>query len=47
MISFGSKKDGETEKKHDDFVARMIVRGYTERQVRRLVEWYMRVKQAG
>ena len=23
------------------------VRGYTERQVRRLVEWYMRVKQAG
>jgi predicted Ser/Thr protein kinase len=22
-------------------------RGYTERQVRRLVEWYMRVKQAG
>ena len=26
---------------------RMIKRGYTERQVRRLVEWYMRVKQAG
>jgi serine protein kinase len=25
----------------------MIQRGYTERQVRRLVEWYMRVKQAG
>src|ERR1700755_3369838 len=47
VISFGSKKDGETEKKHDDFVARMVGRGYTERQVRRLVEWYMRVKQAG
>src|SRR4051812_7150989 len=47
VISFGSKKDGETEKKHDDFVARMVERGYTERQVRRLVEWYMRVKQAG
>ena len=26
---------------------RMVERGYTERQVRRLVEWYMRVKQAG
>ena len=25
----------------------LVERGYTERQVRRLVEWYMRVKQAG
>jgi serine protein kinase len=47
VISFGSKKDSDTEKKHGDFVERMIARGYTERQVRRLVEWYMRVKQAG
>ena len=47
VISFGSKKDGETEKKHTEFVERMTARGYTERQVRRLVEWYMRVKQAG
>ncbi|WP_434617063.1 PrkA family serine protein kinase [Azospirillum sp. B2RO_4] len=47
VISFGSKKDGETEKKHTEFVSRMMSRGYTERQVRRLVEWYMRVKQAG
>jgi serine protein kinase len=47
VISFGSKKDGETEKKHGEFVERMKARGYTERQVRRLVEWYMRVKQAG
>jgi serine protein kinase len=47
VISFGSKKDGDTEKKHTDFVERMTSRGYTERQVRRLVEWYMRVKQAG
>jgi serine protein kinase len=47
VISFGSKKDGETEKKHGEFVRRMVARGYTERQVRRLVEWYMRVKQAG
>jgi serine protein kinase len=47
VISFGSKKDSETEKKHADFVERMVERGYTERQVRRLVEWYMRVNKAG
>ena len=47
VISFGSKKDGETEKKHSDFLERMTSRGYTPRQVRRLVEWYMRVNKAG
>src|SRR3954469_16002514 len=47
VISFGSKKDSDTEKKHTEFVERMTARSYTERQVRRLVEWYMRVKQAG
>jgi serine protein kinase len=47
VISFGSKKDSETEKKHSEFVERMVERGYTERQARRLVEWYMRVTQAG
>ena len=47
VISFGSKKENETEKKHHEFVQRMMTRGYTERQVRRLVEWYMRTKQSG
>ena len=47
VISFTSKRDSETEKKHTEFVERMKARGYTERQVRRLVEWYMRAKQAG
>jgi serine protein kinase len=47
VISFGSKKDGDTEKKHHDFLERMVSRGYTQRQVRRLVEWYMRVNKAG
>ncbi|WP_425523466.1 PrkA family serine protein kinase [Jiella flava] len=46
VISFGSKKDSETEKKHNEFVDRMVERGFTPRQVRRLVEWYMRVRQA-
>ena len=47
VISFGSKKDGETDRKHHEFVSRLVKRGYTERQVRRLVEWYMRVNKAG
>jgi serine protein kinase len=47
VISFGAKKDGETEKKHNEFVERMVARGYTPRQVRRLVDWYMRVKKSG
>jgi serine protein kinase len=47
VISFGTKKDSETEKKHGDFLERMTSRGYTPRQVRRLVEWYMRVNKAG
>ncbi len=47
VISFDSKKDSETEQKHESFVQRMEERGYTPRQVRRLVEWYMRVNKAG
>ncbi|MEM9013941.1 MAG: PrkA family serine protein kinase [Pseudomonadota bacterium] len=47
VISFDSKKDSDTADKHDNFVARMVERGYTARQVRRLVEWYMRVNKAG
>jgi len=47
VISFGSKKDSDSDKKHHEFVRRLTARGYTERQVRRLVEWYMRVNKAG
>ncbi|HEX7007260.1 MAG TPA: PrkA family serine protein kinase [Alphaproteobacteria bacterium] len=47
VISFGTKKDSKTSKQHTEFVQRMVGRGYTERQVRRLVEWYMRVNKAG
>ena len=47
VISFGTKKDSTTDKQHQEFVERMTGRGYTERQVRRLVEWYMRVNKAG
>ena len=47
VISFESKKDSDSQQKHNDFVDRMKSRNYTERQVRRLVEWYMRVNKAG
>lgn len=47
VISFGAKKDHELDEKHTEFVRRMISRKYTERQVRRLVEWYIRVNKAG
>ena len=47
VITFGTKTDSETDKKHTEFVQRLTDRGYTERQVRRLVEWYMRVDKVG
>ncbi|HEX9790941.1 MAG TPA: PrkA family serine protein kinase [Kiloniellales bacterium] len=47
VIGFGTKRDKDSEEKHTEFVNRMVKRGYTERQVRRLVEWYMRVNKAG
>ncbi|MGI9474334.1 MAG: PrkA family serine protein kinase [Rubripirellula sp.] len=47
VISFGAKKDSEAEQKHNEFVDRMTHRGYTPRQVRRLVDWYMRVSKSG
>lgn len=42
VISFVGQSDGETKKKHESFVNRMKELGYTERQVRRVVEWHMR-----
>jgi len=47
VITFGSKQDKESAEKHEAFVERMTERGYTEPQVRRLVEWYMRMREAG
>lgn len=47
VISFGAKSNKEDQKKHDDFVNRMVKKGYSPRQVRRAVDWYMRVSKAG
>lgn len=46
VISFSAKGSAEDQKKHDDFVARMEKRGYTEKQVRLLTEWYTRVRKS-
>lgn len=42
VISFGKKSNTEDERKHRDFVERMVSKGYTESQVRLLVEWHVR-----
>ena len=43
VISFTGQGNKSEKKKHDSFVVRMQELGYTERQVRRIVEWHMRV----
>ena len=44
VISFGKKRTSDDERKHHDFVVRMQHKGYTEKQVRLLVDWYMRYR---
>lgn len=46
VISFNAKGSNDEKKKHDNFVARMVERGYTEKQVRLLSEWYLRVRKS-
>ncbi len=46
VISFNAKASQEDQRKHKEFVDRMIDRGYTEKQVRLLAEWYLRVRKS-
>ncbi|TDF34962.1 PrkA family serine protein kinase [Alteromonadaceae bacterium M269] len=46
VISFNTKGSAEDQKKHDDFVERMCEKGYTQKQVRLLCEWYLRVRKS-
>lgn len=46
VISFNTKASGDDQKKHEDFVKRMMVKGYTRKQVRLLSEWYLRVRKS-
>jgi len=46
VISFNAKASAEDQKKHQSFVDRMVSKGYTEKQVRLLSEWYLRVQKS-
>jgi serine protein kinase len=46
VISFSAKSSSDEQKKHDNFVDRMKEKGYTEKQVRLLSEWYLRVRKS-
>ena len=46
VISFNAKASSDDQNKHAEFVRRMINRGYTEKQVRLLSEWYIRVRKS-
>ena len=46
VISFNAKASADDQQKHQNFVARMVAKGYTEKQVRLLSEWYLRVRKS-
>jgi serine protein kinase len=46
VISFNAKASAEDQQKHQNFVSRMVTKGYTEKQVRLLSEWYLRVQKS-
>ncbi|WP_426415625.1 PrkA family serine protein kinase [Aestuariirhabdus sp. LZHN29] len=46
VISFNAKASADDQSKHAEFVSRMTDRGYTEKQVRLLSEWYIRVRKS-
>ena len=46
VISFNAKASAEDANKHQEFVSRMVDKGYTAKQVRLLCEWYLRVRKS-
>ena len=46
VISFNAKASADEQQKHQDFVNRMVAKGYTTRQVRLLCDWYLRVRKS-
>jgi serine protein kinase len=46
VISFNAKASADEQQKHQDFVNRMVDKGYTTRQVRLLCDWYLRVRKS-
>ncbi len=46
VISFNAKSSEDDKKKHEEFISRMVDKGYTRKQVRLLCEWYLRVRKS-
>lgn len=46
VISFNAKSSEDDRKKHEEFINRMVEKGYTRKQVRLLCEWYLRVRKS-
>ncbi len=46
VISFNAKASTDDANKHQEFVNRMVEKGYTAKQVRLLCEWYLRVRKS-
>jgi serine protein kinase len=47
IVSFAPKGSSEEQKKHDNFVARMRTKGYTDRTIRTCVEWWSANRKTG
>lgn len=47
VISFSGKVSKDEEKKHSEFINRMVERGYTNKQIKLLTDWYLRVRKNG
>jgi serine protein kinase len=46
VISFNPKTSTDEKQKHEEFINRMVAKGYTPKQVRLLCEWYLRVRKS-
>jgi len=46
VISFNAKASKKDQEKHNEFLNRMKKKGYSERQCRRLIEWYLRIQRS-
>lgn len=46
IITFNTKDSKDNQKKHTEFLERMMTKGYTEIQVRLLVEWFIKSRKS-
>lgn len=46
IVSFAPKGSSEEQKKHDEFIARLKTKGYTERQIKTMIDWWQNNRKA-